>query len=52
MLVVYDFDIKKILVDPLKNRQTGTIKTAWSLINYTLSNGGVMPKIYLLYNEA
>ena len=51
MIVVYDFDSNNILVDPLKNIQSGIIKTTCSLINDTLSNGGVMPKLYLLYHE-
>ena len=41
-----------ILVEPLKNRQAGTIKTAWALTNETFSNTGVMTKIYILDNEA
>ena len=52
MLAVYDFDINKILVEPLNNRQTGTIKTAWYLMNDTLSGSGAMPKLYILDNEA
>ena len=52
MIVVYDFDINNILVKPLRNKQAGIIKTAWSLINYTLPNSGVMPKRYILNNEA
>ena len=51
MIVVYDFDSNNILVDPLKNIQAGITKTTFSLINDTLSNGGVMPKLYLLYHE-
>ena len=47
MLVVCDIDSNNILVEPLKNIQAVTIKTTWSLINDTLSNGGVMPKIYI-----
>ena len=39
-------------MDPLKNRQAGTTKTAWSLINDTLCNGGVIPKNDPLDNEA
>ena len=52
MLVIYDCDRKNILVGTLNNRQVGTIKTAWFLINDTLSNGGVIPRLYLLDNEA
>ena len=50
MIVVYNSDRNNILVELLNNRQAGTIKTAWSLINYTSSNSGVMPKLYLLDN--
>ena len=52
MLVVYDFDRNNIFLDPLNNIQVGTIKTSWSLINDTLSNDGVIPKLYLFDNEA
>ena len=51
MLTVYDFDRNNIFVEPLKNRKQGTTKTACSLINDTQSNGGVIPKTYLLDNE-
>ena len=51
MLVVYNFDSNNILVEPLNNREAGKRKTAWSLINNTLSNGVVIPKLYVLYNE-
>ena len=39
-------------MEPLKNIKAGTIKSPWSLINDILFNGGVMPKLYLLDNEA
>ena len=52
MIVVYNFNNNNILVDPFKKIQEGTIKITWSLINDTLSNGGVMLKLYLLDNEA
>ena len=51
MLVVYNFDSNNILVEPLNNREAGKRKTAWSLINNTLSNGVVIPKLYVLDNE-
>ena len=52
MIVIYNFDSKKILLGKLNNRSEVTIKNSWSLINGTLSNGGVMPKIYILDNES
>ena len=52
MLVVYDFYRNNILVEPFNNRQAVTIKSAFSLINVTLSNGGGIPKLYILDNEA
>ena len=51
MLVVYNFDSNNILVEPLNNREAGKRKTAWSFINNTLSNGVVIPKLYVLDNE-
>ena len=51
MLVVYNFDSNNILVEPLNKREAGKRKTAWSLINNTLSNGVVIPKLYVLDNE-
>ena len=51
MLVIYDFDSNNLLLGPLKNRKLVTIKTAWYLINDTLSNGGVIPKLYILDHE-
>ena len=36
----------------LNNIQSGTIKNAWPLINDTLSNGGVFPRLYLLDSKA
>ena len=50
MLVVYYFYSSNILVDRSENRQAGTIKTAFILINDRLYNGGVIPKLYLLDN--
>ena len=52
MLVIYNFDRNNILVEPLNNRQAETIKTAWYLINDTLSHGQVIPKLYILDHES
>ena len=52
MLAVYNVDSNNILVKPLNNRQAETIKTAWYLINDTLSHGQVIPKLYILDNES
>ena len=52
MLVIKNIYSNNISVYPLKNIQAGKIKTAWYLINDTLSKGGVMPKLYILDNES
>ena len=48
MIVIYNFDSNKILVEPFNSRQSGTVKTAWFLIDDKFTNSGVTPKLYLL----
>ena len=52
LIVIYDFDSTKRLVEPLNNRQKRTINTDWYLINNGIYNGGIMPKIYVLDTES
>jgi hypothetical protein len=52
MLVVYDYDSNAILVETLKTRQAGEIKTAWLKMHLTLTRHGSTPNLYILDNEA
>ncbi len=51
LLVIYDYDSNAILVEPLKNRAAGTIRTAWEKLHNLLRQRGCAPNLYILDNE-
>ena len=51
MMVAYHYDGNAIRIEPLKNRQAGTIVDAWTKINATFAAAGAQPNTYILDNE-
>ena len=51
LLVGYNYDAKRILVEPQKIRQSKTIVDVWEKINQQFATVGVQTHTYVLYNE-
>ena len=52
LLVAYHFDANAIYSHPIKNRESTSITTAWSIINTKFTKAGVQPHTYIIDNEA
>ena len=50
-MVMYDYDSNEILVEPIKNSQSSTIRDAFLNIHQILKSRGSEPKVYIMYNE-
>ena len=50
-MVMYDYDINKILTEPIKNRQASSIHNAFLKIHKFLKARGREPKFYIMYSE-
>ena len=40
-MVAYHYDANAILVDPVKNRQAGSLTAAWTIFNETFKKQGL-----------
>ena len=50
-MVIYDCDINEILVEPIRNSQSATIRNAFLNIHKVLTARGIDPKVYILEND-
>ena len=50
-IVAYYYDANAVLVELLKNRQTGSLTTAWKILNENFKKSGIQLKIYIMDNE-
>jgi len=51
-MVAYHFNANVIYGQPLKNRESATITSAWAIINKKFQVAGVQPDAYVIDNEA
>ena len=52
ILVAYHHDANAIYGQPLKNRESASITSAWTIINKKIQVAGVQPNTYVIDNEA
>ena len=50
-MVVYDYDSNAILAEPIRNRQTATIRNDLLNIQQILKSRGSDPKVYIIDNN-
>ena len=51
IFVGFHYDANAILVEPIKNRQAGTLTDVWSKMNTRFVQAGVQPHTYMMDNE-
>ena len=51
-LVAYHYDANCIWAEPMKNRESNTITTAWEKIQKKFATAGTSPNTWILDNEA
>ena len=51
VMIMYDYDSNAILAEPVKNRQTGELKTEFLTMYTKLANRGRSPNLFILDNK-
>ena len=51
-MIIYDYDTNSIHAEPLKNRSTSELTSAYTKIHKVLQNAGCQPRLHTLDNEA
>ena len=52
LVVMYDFDSNAVVFEPIKTRQSKEILNAFRKCEQKIANNGIIPKMYILNNEA